>query len=75
MRIHYIHSHIKLYIGITRSIFLALPSNLLFILLLQSENGARSLKITFLLTLFATAFAAVVLATDIEPLTSLYASI
>ena len=54
---------------------LALSSSLLFISLMQSENCRKFLKITFLLTSLASASVAVVLATDTEPLTSMYASI
>ena len=47
----------------------------LFILLMQSVNGAQFLNITFLLALFASTLAAAVLLTDIFPLTSIYASL
>ena len=39
---------IKLYIGITISIYLALPISVLFISLLQLINGAKYLNITHL---------------------------
>ena len=42
---------------------------------MQSVNGAQFLNITFLLVLFASALAPVVLLTDIFPLTSIYASL
>ena len=50
------------------SISLALSTWILFILLMQSENGAQFLIITFLLVLFAVAPASAVLLTDMLPL-------
>ena len=64
-----------LYIGITISISLALSIWVLFILLMQSVDGAQFLNITFLLVLFASASAAAVLLTDTFPLASIYASL
>ena len=47
----------------------------MLISLLQSVNGAQSLNTTFLLALFASAFAAAVLLTVAVPLTSMYTSL
>ena len=55
--------------------YFALSVLILFILLIHLVNGAQFLNITFLLVLFASASAAVVLLTDIFPLTSIYASL
>ena len=66
---------IKLYIGITISMYSALPIWVLFILLTQLVNGAQFLNITFLLVLFAATAASVVLLTVIYPITSIYASL
>ena len=57
-----------LYIRITTSKSLVLSTCVLFILLMQSVNGAQ-------LVLFAASAAAVVSATDIVALTSIYASL
>ena len=67
--------YIKIYIGITISISLALSTWVLLILLMQSVNGAQLLNITFLPVLFAPVPAPAVLLTDISPLTSIYASL
>ena len=52
----------KLYIGITTSMPLALSTCVLFILLMQSVNGAQFLNTTFLLLLFSFASWATALA-------------
>ena len=62
---------IKLYIGITKSMSLALSISVLFISLMQSVNGAQHLIIIFFL-LFETV-AVPAFATVIVPLTSMYA--
>ena len=54
---------------------LALPICVLLISLIQLVNGAQFLNITFLLVLFATASAAAVLVTLINPLTRIYTSL
>ena len=54
---------------------IALSTWVLFILLMQSVNGAQFLNITFLLVLFAAAPSAAVLLTIIFPLKSTYASL
>ena len=61
---------IKLYIGITISISLALSTCVLFISLMQLVNGAQFLNITFLFLLFGAA-AVPMLFTYIVPLTSM----
>ena len=66
---------IKLYIGITTSMFLALSTCVLFVSLMQSVNGAQFSNITFLLKLFAAAHSAALFALDIVPLTSIYVSL
>ena len=53
---------IKLYIGTPISISVALSTCVLFISFMELVNGAQFLNITFLLTLFAAAPAAAVLA-------------
>ena len=58
---------IKLYIGITISIYSASFSWVLFVLLMQLVNRKQFLNITFLLILFTAAPAAAVLLTDIFP--------
>ena len=62
---------IKLYIGITKSMSLALSISVLFVSLMQSVNGAQHLIIIFFL-LFGTV-AVPAFATVIVPLTSMYA--
>ena len=64
-----------LYIRITISKSLVLSTCVLFILLMQSVNGAQLLSITFLFVLFAASAAAVVSATDVVALTNIYASL
>ena len=54
---------------------LALSACVLFISLMQSVNGVRFLNISFIFVLFASASVSVVFATDITPLTSIYASL
>ena len=54
---------------------IALPTRVLFILLMQSVNGAQFLDIAFLSVLFGAASSAAVLLTTIFPLTSIYASL
>ena len=62
---------IKLYIGITKSMSLALSISALFISLMQSVNGTQHLIIIFFLLLGTVAVPA--FATVIVPLTSMYA--
>ena len=66
---------IKLYIGITISIYSALSACVLFILLIQLVNGAPFLNINFLFLFVGAAAAVVVLSTFVFPLTSIYASL
>ena len=54
---------------------LALSTWVLFILFMQSVNGAQFLNIAFLFVLLAAAPSAAVLLTVIFPLTSIYASL
>ena len=58
---------IKLYIGITTWVFLALSTCELFVSFMESVNGVQFLNIKFLLLLFAAAPAPAVFATDIVP--------
>ena len=66
---------IKLCIGITTSMSLALSTCILFISLMQSVNGAQFVNIMFLSILFAAANVAAVFSTVIVPLTHMYASL
>ena len=65
---------VKIYIGITTSIYWASSICVLFALLMQLVNGAQFLNITFLLASFAAASAAAIFATVIVPLTTIYAT-
>ena len=59
------HYSIKLYIGITISMYSTLSIWVLFVLLMQLVNGAQFVNITLLLVLFAAVPEAAVLLTDI----------
>ena len=54
---------------------LALSICVLLVLLMQSVNGVQFSNTTFLLISFASAYWAVVFATDVVHLTSIYASL
>ena len=64
---------IKLYIEITTSMSLALSISVLFFLFMQPLFAAQFLNINCLSLLFLAASAPAVFATDIVPLTSIYA--
>ena len=63
---------IKLDISIATSVSLALFTCVLSILLMQSVNGVQFSKITFIIALFASAYAAEVFVNNIVYLTSMY---
>ena len=63
---------IKLDINITTSVSLALFTCVLSILLMQSVNGVQFPKITFIIALFASAYAVEVFVNNIVYLTSMY---
>ena len=60
------YHYMKLSIGITTSISLALSICVMFLLFMESVNGAQFLNFTFLFVFFAAATAAEVFATVIN---------